>query len=186
MAQTFDATAFKTKIEATSDKLTIIIKQAHKFKVSDDEITEAVEFLSKDMERKPAGECLQKAACFGYIKLANLLLDKGVNINTRDMEKNTPLINACHTRHYDIAKMLVERGAFINAKNKYKWSALKYTCLSNNIEFAKYLLEKGADTDIITKDGKQNVIAKIISKDDGRYTDMLKYLRTVRESLQNK
>ena len=81
MSMEFDLAAFKTKIGTETDKLTVIIKCAHEKKVEDDEITRAIEFIIKqDPQKRISGECLQKAACFGYIKLAKLLLDSGVPV----------------------------------------------------------------------------------------------------------
>ena len=187
MSSSFDVASFLTKIGVeSSDKLTLVIREAHKHRIADDEITKAVECLLDGVERKPVGECLQKAACFGYPMLARLLLDKGLNINTRDRDKNTPLINACHTRHFEVARYLVERGAFIDARNKFKWSALKYSCLNNEKEFAKYLIEHGANTEIITEPGKFNIIEKLKAKNDSRYDDIITYLESVRASLADK
>ena len=183
MSSSFDIAAFKSKIETESDKLTHIIRAAHKHRITDDEITQAAEFLLKDAERKPSGECLQKAACFGYIKLAKLLLEKGVNVNTRDRNKNTPLINAAHTKHSEVARYLVESGAYINARNRYKWSALKYACLNNDKELAKYLIEHEASTEIITTRARSNIINKLHLRDNDKYAGMMHYLQKVNHSL---
>lgn len=181
MSAEFDIESFKQSIDATADNLSLIIKKAHQHKKTDDEITNAVQAMINNGV-KPFGECLQKAACFGYIKLARLLLDNEVKVNTRDRNRNTPLINACHTNHFDVAVYLVEKGAYINARNKYGWTALKYACASNRKELVKYLIEHGADTYIIHKDG-HNIISKLesINKKD-KYKDMIKYLTEIKNS----
>ena len=186
MSSSFNITEFMTRINSTSDRLTHIIKAAHAHKISDDEITSAAKHILEKQSKKPTGECLQKAACFGYIKLAKLLIEKGVNVNTRDRNKNTPLINACHTKHFEVARFLVENGAFTSARNRFRWSALKYTCLNDNKDFAKYLIEHDANTDIITVDDKMNIIDKLVSKDANKYANMIKYLKKVRNTLGKK
>lgn len=201
MSSSFDISKFMTKINAKPDsRLTHIIKAAHFHKLSDDEITKAVKHILEKAESKPSdesnpeskpkskpsGECLQKAACFGYLKLAKLLIEKGVNVNTRDRNRNTPLINACHTKHFEIARFLIESGAFVSARNHFSWSALKYTCLNNNKDFVKYLIEHDANTDIITIDDKKNIINKLVSKDANKYADMIEYLKKVRDTLGKK
>ena len=186
MSSSFDISKFMTKINTKSDRLTHIIKAAHIHKISDDEITKAAKHILEKAESKPSGECLQKAACFGYLKLAKLLIEKGVNVNTRDRNKNTPLINACHTKHFEVARFLIESGTFVSARNHYGWSGLKYTCLNNNKEFVRYLIEHDANTDIITVDNNRNIINKLVSKDANKYADMIEYLKKVRDTLGKK
>lgn len=181
----FDLASFKKTIETDSDKLTVIIKNAHTKKITDDVITSAVEHIVKqDPLKRISGECLQKAACFGYIKLAKLLLDNGVPIDVRDKMRNTPLINACRTHHAEVAMYLIERGAFVNARNTHGWSPLQYACMSNEKELVKRLIEHRANIHLFMKDDRKNIINKLIEKNAEQYAPMIDYLRTVKETMK--
>ena len=173
----FDLQAFRATIETDSDKLTFVIKQCHTKRLKDEYITEAVRHLIEHEGYKPNGECLQKCACFGYKQLAEYLLEKGLNINTRDRNKNTPLINACHTRHAEIARFLIERGAFINARNRFGWSALNYACQNNDIEMVKFLVEHKIDTYQLSPTGR--ITKKMNSVNQEKYAKLIEYLKTV-------
>lgn len=184
MNTSFDIEAFKNKIGVNNNRLTTLIKKAHAKKCSDQEVHDAVKYIMENnKDEKVIGECLHKAACFGYIRLARLLLDSGIKIDTRDKQRNTPLINACHTFHPEVARFLVKRGAFINAKNKFGWSATQYACMSADKELVKYLIEHGAKVDYLFNDDKKNIINNLTKKNDSKYDAVLEYLRNVQVNL---
>jgi len=55
------------------------------------------------------------SACrLGNLKIASLLVDRGVDTERLDGENRTALWMAAHQRNPDIVSMLVERGASVN------------------------------------------------------------------------
>lgn len=179
MTNEFDITAFKQSINSPSDSLATIIKYSHIKHIEDDVITKAIEYMINNGS-KPYGECLQKAVCFGYSKLAKLLLDNCVKLDTRDKKRNTPLINAIHANHTDIAIYLIERGAFVNARNKFGWSGIMYACMNNNKEMVKYLIEHNADISKIISN-EHTIIDKLEKVNtDNKYDDMIEYLKLLK------
>jgi len=60
---------------------------------------------------------LHHAAHFGYVKIATLLISKGININVRDGRGDTPLHEATRYRKVNVVRLLLSKGANVNVKN---------------------------------------------------------------------
>lgn len=88
------------------------------------------------------------------IKLIDMLINKGVNINhmfSWNNRKVTPLVYAAITGRLDMVKYLIKKGANVNAVDTIGSSALHHT--TNNYSIVKYLLKNGADTSIVNQKG---------------------------------
>ncbi len=62
----------------------------------------------------------------GHIKIAKLLIEKGVDINARDTSGTTALMLAATNKSLDMFKLLVHKGAKIDYKNQENKSAIDY------------------------------------------------------------
>ncbi len=80
---------------------------------------------------------------FSKFEIAQLLLDKGANVNAKDKENNTPLHFACLASHTKIVKLLIEKGANVNAKNKNGKTPLSHV-KDYSKEIKKLLIDNGA------------------------------------------
>jgi uncharacterized protein len=65
------------------------------------------------------GRELAKASRFGHLKLVKTLVGRGVNVNARDEEGNTPWSNADNWEHEDVARFLAAHGADTTAKYQH-------------------------------------------------------------------
>jgi uncharacterized protein len=74
-----------------------------------------------------------------------LLLDNGVDINSKDKHGQTALMNASHTGQVELVRLLIEKGAELNATAKYNLSALMLSIIGHHAEIAQILIEAGAD-----------------------------------------
>lgn len=74
-----------------------------------------------------------------------LLLEKGANIETRDLEDKTPLIHAASTGREMTVKLLLEHDADINVRDRQRNTPLHHAATSGSGRTVKLLLEKGAD-----------------------------------------
>jgi ankyrin repeat protein len=95
------------------------------------------------VSRDPA---LVWAARCNLIGIAKLLIQKGVDVNERDLLGNTPLHAA--VRFPDLLKLLLESGADVNARN-----VLGETALHLAVRYPRsvaLLLEKGAERGLRT------------------------------------
>jgi len=87
---------------------------------------------------------LMLAAQAGDAATVRQLLDKGANIDFRDDDGNTVLINAAQMGHTEVVKLLLDKGANIDAKNNNGQTALYIAELSSEDETAKLLRARGA------------------------------------------
>ncbi len=97
---------------------------------------------------------LMFASANNYPEMAELLIDKGVNLNLKGKDGKTALMYASANNHPEIAKLLLEKGADPNLQNENNWTALMYASSFNHPETAELLLEKGADPYLRDKDGE--------------------------------
>jgi uncharacterized protein len=77
------------------------------------------------------------------------LIEGGADIELKDRDGRTPLINAVSVDYYlPLIEYLLEKGANINAQDKAGWSALHFCAQNNRIELAEFLIKNGATVDI--------------------------------------
>ena len=87
---------------------------------------------------------LHLAATGGHIEIVRLLLEKGADINARDI-KGTPLHWAASRGHLEVVRWLVENGADINARDEDGRTALHWaTGNDRSIDVVGFLVEQGA------------------------------------------
>jgi ankyrin repeat protein len=94
---------------------------------------------------------------------ANLLLQKGANINVKaEKEGRTPLMYAlegCKTEPgWELIKLLVNAKADVNAKDANGRTALHYACSDGSLEAVTLLLDNGADIEAKDTDGRTPLI----------------------------
>jgi ankyrin repeat protein len=90
---------------------------------------------------------LHLAAFFGWAELANTLLDRGADVNSRSTNsmENTPLHAAAAGGSVPLLDLLLKRGAHPNATQEGGWTALHAAAQSGNRAMAETLLANGAD-----------------------------------------
>lgn len=88
---------------------------------------------------------LHKAATYGYTDLAQLLIDKDLNINQARGNGSTPLMIAAHKNQVGVAKLLIEKGANIHLKRPNSWTVFHLAVEWADIKIVQLLIEKGAN-----------------------------------------
>lgn len=87
------------------------------------------------------------ASKFGYIEVVKILIENGADIDARNNENSTALIEAS-SFYYEVVKLLIENGADINAKDYGGTTALMNASTEDdyiNCEICKTLIENGAN-----------------------------------------
>jgi ankyrin repeat protein len=95
---------------------------------------------------------LHLAAFFGHRDLAELLLERGADVNarsrsTRFARENTPLHAAAANRQVAVAELLVARGADVNARDGSGFTPLALAANSKSDLVMLLLMEHGARAD---------------------------------------
>jgi len=106
---------------------------------------------------------LTQAAINGNIKIIELLLDNGADVNKYEYdydyyERRSALHNACQINRSDIAELLLKHGAdvdtFTNHDHTYKGTPLHQAAMYDNLECAFVLLMYGANVSRIDDEGR--------------------------------
>lgn len=98
---------------------------------------------------------LNSASCLGNVKLIELLLKHGADVNVFDTTfELSPLMFACHYGNIDLVKVLLENGACVNSSTKgLGLTALFFAVQNGHYEIADLLLANGALVNIILQNG---------------------------------
>ncbi|OXA61426.1 protein fem-1 homolog C [Folsomia candida] len=109
---------------------------------ADLELVGSVIFDGETIEGVPPLWC---AAAAGNLKIVDLLVQNGANVNSTTRTNSTPLRAACFDGRSDVVKYLVKAGADIEIPNRHGHTCLMIACYKNHYFIAKYLLQQGAD-----------------------------------------
>jgi len=90
---------------------------------------------------------LHKAAYFGETDKVQSLLNKGTNVNQKDVAEFTPLHCAVLGRNQEVVQLLIENGADIEAENCANSTPLFCVCDTGYLDMVKLLVDKGAEVD---------------------------------------
>jgi ankyrin repeat protein len=101
------------------------------------------------IRRQQGMTILQNAALYGREKIVRFLLDKGADIEAKDVREGrngaTVLCAVARFGNRSMAQLLLERGANITAKDDQGRTALHYATQDGRKDTVQLLLERGAD-----------------------------------------
>lgn len=118
------------------------------------------------------GAILTIAAFNGKKDVVEYFLKKGVNVDVKDQDGSTALINASNNNQLEIVKYLVKNGADVNAKSKNGTTSLMVSASSGNSDIITLLLKNKADVNIKNNDG----ITALMVAAYGGYLDVVNLL----------
>ncbi len=91
-------------------------------------------------------------------KRAIELIKDGANIEKKDGDGNTALMNASANGHVKVVKALLDAGAEVDEKDKWNGTALMYASANGHVEVAKALIDAGAKVDEKDNNGNTALI----------------------------
>ncbi|KAH3746481.1 hypothetical protein DPMN_180889, partial [Dreissena polymorpha] len=110
--------------------------------------------LKKDKKVQFQDGCIFLAACSsGDRDEVQVLLDRGADINTANIDGLTALHQACIDDNLDMVEFLVEHGADVDVCDNEGWTPLHATASCGFSEIARYLLRKNCNVAAVNNDG---------------------------------
>ena len=101
----------------------------------------------------PDRDELFEAATYGNVKLIARLLQQGVDVNSANNERETPLHMAAANGRYTSVIYLINHGANIHARTIKNWLPIHHATRFRKANIANYLIKKGASPYAKTSDG---------------------------------
>ena len=108
--------------------------------------------LDPNFEGDRIGTGLMIAAWQGNIKMMELFVKHGADVNRTNGFKEQALMLAAWKGRKEAAAWLLDHGAQINREGN-EWSALHYAAFAGHEDVAKYLMQKGADINAKSTNG---------------------------------
>jgi ankyrin repeat protein len=125
---------------------------------------------------------LHLAAFFGWPELANALLDRGAQVDSRSTNsmKNTPLHAAAAGGNTPLIDLLLKRAAKPNATQEGGWTALHASAQSGNRAMAETLVANGADINQRADNGQSPLDMALLKG----HQDLVEFLEQLGAKLQ--
>ena len=118
--------------------------------------------------RNPDGMTpLHIAAAYGFLDVAQCLIENRADVNARDKMGNPPLHYCAYGGSRAVADLLVTYGAEVKVRNAAGISPLRQAVSFGRKDVAEFLLEKGAEIDVPGDEGRrmlQEAVANGITK----------------------
>lgn len=157
---------------------------------------EVFQYLVDDLKIKPTTLSKNKESVLHFIAkkenqsaIVNYFLAKGVDLNLKDTEGNTMLMNAAAGRDAALVSLVLEKGAKVNEVNAKGETAIFQAVKSGSVAVINALLNKNASLTILDKDNHdvayhlvQNFRAPRGGNDD--FLDKLNLLKSKGVALQ--
>ena len=89
---------------------------------------------------------LSSVAHLGHMKIAELLISRGAEVDAKDSFRATPLHRASREGHKNISELLINKNANVNAIDVYGGTPLDFAISSNHPEIADLLRKHGGKT----------------------------------------
>ncbi len=99
------------------------------------------------------------AAFFGHVEAAQLLIERGAQINSpsRNPQQVMPLHSSVAGQHFALSHLLIENGADVNTAQEGGFTPLLEAAQNGQREMIDLLLAHGADNHARTNDGQSAV-----------------------------
>jgi len=118
------------------------------------------EGIPVDSQNDFIGTALHTAAAGDQLKVAELLISRGadINANLKNDLGPTPLHIAVNRSHLDMAEFLIGKGAEVNADDDGNITPLHHAAWNGNLDIAKLLISNGADINMKNNSGATPLI----------------------------
>ena len=101
---------------------------------------------------------LHRVAMKGHLHLAELLVEKGAEVNAKGPENITPLLMAARSGHNNIVSFLLRKGANVNAKHSNGTTPLHSAAFEGHLAVVETLVANKAEINVSLSDGTTPLI----------------------------
>ncbi|KAH9055852.1 ankyrin repeat-containing domain protein [Lactarius deliciosus] len=108
----------------------------------------------------------------GHIEVAQLLRERGADVNALNMLKKTPLDIVSRRGRLAAAKWLLDCGVDVNPQDQYRLTPLHSAAINGHLEVVRILLEHNADINARSVHG----YTSLIFASESGYPDVVRYL----------
>ena len=108
----------------------------------------------------------------GHLRVVELLLSEGAEIDAEDKNHHTPLMLAVKNGHNDVSMHLINHGVDVNKKYRFDQTALHYASENGHLKMVELLLSKGAEIDAEDKNHRTPLLLAV----KNGHNDVLLYL----------
>jgi ankyrin repeat protein len=115
---------------------------------------------------------LHRASYCGQVEVVRLIVNRGADINIRDVNNNTALHLAAESGSVDIIQLLLDKEMSVDLTNKHGSTPLHVSAQFGKLEATKTLVERGA---AINKTNKSGVTALMVAAHFGKL-EIFRYL----------
>ncbi|KAF6012626.1 hypothetical protein HII12_002148 [Brettanomyces bruxellensis] len=143
-------------------------------KVSENDVTYVLNYLSNLAGSRVPPDLLTLAARHGHTDIASLLLAFGAKVNYHDSNGRTPLMYAVGKDHMDMVKLLLENGAKIALKDKEGKTALDYAKESDLYDEDEIALLNGKIPERNTEENDNDEKSSISHRQNGEQQKLRK------------
>ncbi len=128
-------------------------------------------------EENPNEE-LWRFSYWGDLNEVTNVLEKGADVNSKNVDGNTALRFASARGYEEIVRLLISRGANVNVQDNRGWTPLMTTSFEGNIEIVELLISSGADVNLRDEDGNTALNIARHGEALGRGTETAELLRS--------
>ena len=91
------------------------------------------------------GTAVHDACLHGYFPITHYLIQRGAEVNSRDMYGDLPIHNACIYGHLDTVKFLISKGSDFTSTDNHGRTPLKLASMNGHTGVADYLKQCAAE-----------------------------------------
>jgi hypothetical protein len=96
-----------------------------------------------------------------YDEIIYKFIENGIDINSKIIFNETPLMIACEKNNLRLVERLIDRGAVLENKTLIGKTALFYAIHKNNLSIVNFLISRGANLNVINEYGTTPLILAI-------------------------
>jgi len=118
---------------------------------------------------------MHDASASGRLTIIRSLLDRGIDVNSRNTDRETSLHVASEQGRLEVARLLIDRGADVNCRDNVGQTPLHMSSESGHLDVSRLLLDHGAHVDTACQH-RNTALHRTTSISGGRHFEVARLL----------